>query len=208
MAGVKRRYNGERRTARAERVRDLLIDAAGEQLLSFGYAGTTVPKVAQSCGVSAESAYKRFPGKPALLRAVVGQALRGIGPIAAETRADALPTGDLETLLVGWGRLAAEVAPRVAPILLLVRAAAGQEPELVDLARELDDNRRIRMTDNARRLAAAGHLPVGLSVERAADILWTYSSPELYDLLVVQRRWGLDEYAAFVSSGLAAQIGR
>ncbi len=206
MTGVKRRYNGENRTAQAERVRQMLVDAAREQLLSVGYAGTSIPKVAQSCEVSAESVYKRFPGKPALLRAVVSQALQGIGPVAAETRADALPAGDLEALLGGWARLAAEVAPRVAPILLLVRTAAGQDAELTGLARELDDNRRTRMTDNARRLAGAGHLRRGLSVQRAADILWTYSSPELYDLLVVQSQWTLDHYAAFISAGLASQF--
>lgn len=208
MAGVKRRYNGDARKAQAERIRQTLLDAAREQLLSIGYAGTSISKVAQNCGVSVESVYKRFPGKPALLRAVVSQALRGTGTIAAEIRSDSLPSEDLETLLGGWGRLAAEVAPRVAPILLLVRAAAGQDPELIDLARELDDNRRIRMTDNARRLVAAGHLRRGPSVERAADILWTYSSPELYDLLVVQSKWDIDQYAAFISAGLASQFER
>lgn len=206
MPGVKRRYDGTGRRAHAERVRETLLDTAREMLLRDGYAATTIPKLARACGVSAESVYKRFAGKPALVRAVVEQALRGIGPVAAETRSDALGADDLHELLHGWGRLSAEVSPRVAPILLLVQAAAGHDPELANLERELEDNRRARMTDNARRVADAGHLPPGLTVRQAADLLWTYSSPQLYDLLVLSCGWNLDAYADFIAAGLEAHL--
>lgn len=207
VTDVKRQYDGAARRARAERVRAALIEAARDLLLGEGYAALTIPKVAVACGVSAESVYKRFRGRPGLLRAVVEQALGGAGPVAAETRSDALDAEDLPELLQGWGRLATEVAPRVAPILLLVRVAAEHDPELADLARELDDTRRARMADNARRLADAGHLPPGLTLGRATDVLWTYSSPEVYDLLVVRSGWNLEQYAAFVTAGLAAHLG-
>lgn len=206
MTDVKRRYDGSARRAHAERVRETLVDTAREMLLRDGYAATTVPKLARACGVSAESVYKRFAGKTALVRAVVTHALQGAGPVAAETRADALAADDLPTLLRGWGRLAAEVAPRVAPILLIVHAAAAHDPELAILEGELDNNRRTRMTDNARRLAAAGHLPDGLSIEWAGDILWTYSSPQLYDLLIERSGWNLDQYADFIADGMAAHL--
>jgi AcrR family transcriptional regulator len=206
MTGVKRRYDGAGRRAEAERVRAALIETARDVLLAHGYAALTISRVAQLCGVSAESVYKRFAGKPALVRAVVEQALRGIGPVSAETRSDALEVDDLRELLRGWGRLSAEVGPRVAPILLIVDAAAGQDADLAELGRELDDNRRKRMADNARRLADAGHLPPGLSVAQAAEILWTYSSPQVYDLLVNRCGWNLEQYATFISVGLAAHL--
>lgn len=208
MADVKRRYNGAARRARAEQMRETLLDAARDMLLRQGYGGTTIPGLARLCGVSAESVYKRFPGKPALVRAVVTKALQGAGPVPAETRADALPAGDLATLLQGWGRLAAEVAPRVAPILLLVHAAAQHDPDLTRLERDLDDDRLARMTDNARRLAGAGHVPAGLSVQRAGEILWTYSSPQIYDLLVVRSGWTNTQYAEFITTGLTASLTR
>jgi AcrR family transcriptional regulator len=206
MADVKRRYDGAGRRAQAEQVRASLIRAAHEMLLRDGYAALAIPKLAQACGVSAESVYKRFAGKPALVRAVVEHALRGIGPVAAETRSDALDPSDLQALLHGWGRLSAEVAPRVAPILLLVQVAAEHDAELESLARELDANRRTRMTDNARRLAQAGHLPPGMSIAQATDILWTYSSPEVYALLVKRSGWTLAQYSAFITAGIAAQL--
>ena len=206
MTDVKRQYDGAARRARAERMRDSLIETARDMLLGDGYAALTIPKLARASGVSVESVYKRFPGKTALVRAVVEQALRGIGPVAAEERSDAVDAHDLGRLLRAWGRLSAEVGPRVAPILLLLEAAAVHDPELGDLARDLDETRRARMTDNARRLADAGHLPPALSVARATDILLTYSSPQLYDLLVVRGAWDLDQYADFIATGIAAHL--
>jgi AcrR family transcriptional regulator len=207
MAGVKRRYDGTSRRARAEEVRRSLVDAAHAMLLSEGYAGTTIPKVARVCGVSVDSVYKRFPGRPALVRAVVEQALLGVGPIPAEARSDALGGDDLASLLQGWGRLATEVSPQVAPLLLLVRAAAALDAEVLQLADRLDDDRRSRMKVNAQRLQDTGHLRGRVSVEEMADVLWTYSAPELYDLLVQRRGWEIDRYGRFVASGIAAQLG-
>lgn len=206
MPGVKRRYDGSARRARAEQVRETLLDTARGMLLRGGYAATTIPGLAEACGVSVESVYKRFPGKAALVRAVVLRALEGAGPVPAETRSDALPTDDLVALVRGWARLTGEVAPRVSPILLLVHTAAAHDRELAALDRDLDDDRRARMTANARRIAAAGHLPATLTVEQAADILWTYSSPQLYDLLVQRSGWDQDRYVDFVAAGLAAHL--
>lgn len=207
VAGVKRRYDGTRRRARAEEVRRSLLDTARAMLLAEGYADTTIPKVAGACGVSVDSVYKRFPGRAALVAAVVDEALRGAGPVPAEARSDALDADDLASLLVGWGRLSTEVAPQVAPVLLLVRAAAVLDPDVARLAQRLDDDRRSRMQANAQRLRDAGHLPTNVSVEEMADVLWTYSAPELYDLLVQRRGWGIERYAGFVTSGIAAQLG-
>ena len=207
MDAVKRQYDSSGRRDRAARVGAALLETAHAMLLSDGYASTTIPRVAQACDVSVDSVYKRFPGKPALVRAVVEQALRGGGAIPAETRSDAVAADDLPELLQSWGRLSAEVSPRVAPLLLLVRHAAEQDPSLATLAAELDEQRRVRMTHNARRLAAAGHLRDRCTVQQAADILWTYSSPELYDLLVRRAGWEVSRYGSFIAAGVAAHLG-
>ena len=49
----------------------------------------------------------------------------------------------------------------------------------------------------------------GLSVEEAAEIMWAYSSPELYGLLVTRRGWSPDRYGEFVGEALVdALLGR
>jgi len=58
------------------------------------------------------------------------------------------------------------------------------------------------MTVNARGLASAGHLRPGITVDQAADIMWAYSSPELYELLVLRRRWTAERYGQFIAQAL------
>ena len=92
--------------------------------------------------------------------------------------------------------------PRAAPILLLIRAAAASDPEVLMLLEEMDKDRLQRMTLNARRLQRAGHLRDGITVAQAADVLWTYSAPELYELLVVRRGWTPKRYGRFVADAM------
>jgi hypothetical protein len=60
------------------------------------------------------------------------------------------------------------------------------------------------MTVNARGLHDAGHLRPGVSLSKAADILWTYSSPELYELRVVRRGWSPQRFGGFVAEAMMA----
>jgi hypothetical protein len=62
------------------------------------------------------------------------------------------------------------------------------------------------MTRNARNLAAAGHLRHDITVEQAGEVMWTYSSPELYELLVVTRGWPPERYGAFIAEAMIAAL--
>jgi AcrR family transcriptional regulator len=165
---------------------------------------TTIVAIAADAGVSVDTIYKSFGGKPGLVRAIRTRALEGEGPVPAEQRSDALhtPEADPRTIIEAWGALVTEVAPRVAPILLLIRSAAATDPEVMGLLDEMDRDRLRRMTDNARRLRDNGHLRPGITLAHAADVLWTYSSPELYELLVIRRGWSPKTYGLFVAEAM------
>ena len=154
----KRAYDGSGRQEQARRLREAIIDAAEHRFLSSGYQATTVAAIAADAAVSADLIYKSFGGKPGLIRAICSRALEGEGPEPAEQRSDALhdKTLDPRDIVRAWGTLLAEVAPRAAPILLLLRDAAATDPEVRALQTEADDARLRRMTDNARRLHDAG----------------------------------------------------
>src|SRR3954447_6579787 len=200
----KRAYDGTRRQEQAGRTRDRIIDVAERRFLDAGYGATTVAAVATDAGVSADMIYKSFGGKAGLVRAIRARALQGEGAEPAETRSDRLHERALSgrKIIEGWGTLTAEVAPRGAPILLLVRAAALSDPEGATLLAEMDDDRLRRMTSNARRLRDGGHLRSGVTVAQAADVLWTYSAPELYELLVSRRGWSAKRYGRFVADAM------
>lgn len=66
-----------------------------------------------------------------------------------------------------------------------------------ELLAELDDTRYRRMTDNAESLYSAGHLRPGVTLQVAADLMWSVSAPEMFELLVRRRGWSLEQYADF-----------
>ncbi len=91
-------------------------------------------------------------------------------------------------------------------ILLLIRDGAAGSADVAALRAELDDQRLRRMTQNARTLASRRFLRKGVSVERAAEIMWTYTSPELYELLVLGRGWSAKRYGDFIADALVAAL--
>jgi hypothetical protein len=142
------------------------------------------------------------------VRAICDAALAGEGPVPAETRSDQLQLHepDPRRIIRGWGELTVEVAPRIAPIMLLVRSAAAADPEMAGLLADIHAARLSRMTSNARNLAAAGHLRHDITVEQAGEVMWTYSSPELYELLVVTRGWPPERYGTFIAEAMIAAL--
>jgi AcrR family transcriptional regulator len=200
----KRTYDARRRQEQAAHNRDKITEAAERRFLRDGYSVTTIVAIAADAGVSVDTIYKSFGGKPGLVRAIRTRALEGEGPVPAEQRSDALhtPEADPRTIIEAWGALTTEVAPRVTPILLLIRSAAATDPEVMGLLDEMDRDRLRRMTDNARRLRDNGHLRPGITLAHAADVLWTYSSEELYELLVIRRGWSPKTYGLFVAEAM------
>ena len=203
-----RRYDSSGRLSAAERTRSRVLDLARERFLANGYAATTVAAIAGAAGVSVETIYKSYGGKAGLVRTLRDTALRGEEPVPAEQRSDqqAAAAREPQDIIAGWGRLTSEVMPRVAPILLLVRAAAGADDEMAAVRRETEDGRLERMAHNARYLVEGGHVRDGLDLEQVRDVLFAYSSPELYELLVLRQGWPTDDYSRFVADGIAAAV--
>jgi len=210
MALVKtpRRYDASRRRKEALRKQESVLEAARRRLLQDGYAATTVALIATEADTSVDTIYKTFGGKAGLVRTLWQRGLQGEGPTPAPTRSDHLSTTETDPVQVlsGYGRFTAEVAPRAAPILLLIRAAAAADADMATLLTETEQQRRTRMRHNARRLQRRGWLRAGLTLERTTDILWTYSSTELYDLLVLRSGWSVERYGEFVGEALIAAL--
>jgi AcrR family transcriptional regulator len=210
MATVKRtrRYDSSGRQAQARRNRDAILDAAQRQFLQGGYGATTIAAVAGEAGVSVETIYKAFGGKPGLVRAVYERGLTGRGPVPAYDRSDAMREreADPETIMRNWGRLTAEVASVVTPIRLLMRSAAATDPDMAALLDASDDERLERMRHHARFLQERGYLRQGVTVAEATDVLWTCSSVELYELLVLKRGWSLPRFAEFIAAFMIAAL--
>jgi AcrR family transcriptional regulator len=196
----RRRYDSSGRQAQARRTRQAILDAAQRQFLQGGYAATTIAAVAAEAGVSVETIYKAFGGKPGLVRAIYDRGLEGREPVPAFQRADELRERETDprAIMRNWAAIATEVSSVVSPIERLVRAAAASDPDMAALLKAHHDIRERRARHHARFLKQRGYLREGVSLAQATDIFWTCTSDELYDLLVTQRGWSLPRFARFL----------
>ena len=148
---------------------------------------------------------KHFANKPGLVKALFDVALVGDddhSPLSERPWIIAIheepdPSAKLRMI----AETLTAMLPRTAPIQLLMRASG--DVELVAVWDQIRAGRLEGMANVARNLAAGHHLHAGLSVDDARDILWTYSSPDLYELLVMNRNWSTERYAAFLADALS-----
>ena len=196
-----RQYDSSGRQTQARRSRKEVLEAAERHFLAAGYPATTLASIAKEAGVSVETIYKAFGGKSGLVRAIYERGLTGHGLVPAYERSDEMRKreADPAEILRNWAVLTAEVGSVVTPIRLLIRAAAGTDPEVSSLLKDSDNERLDRMRHHAHFLADRGFLREGITLAKATDVLWTCSSVEIYELLVLKRGWSVAEFAEFVA---------
>src|SRR5918993_3682314 len=131
---------------RPRRNREAILDAAQRQFLEGGYAATTIAAVAAQAGVSVETVYKAFGGKPGLVRAIYDRGLVGREPVPAYRRADEMRERETDPRVImrNWGAIASEVSSSVSPVERLVRAAAASDPDMAALLQDHNDPRGAR----------------------------------------------------------------
>ncbi|TDT78689.1 TetR family transcriptional regulator [Arthrobacter sp. AG258] len=204
-----RGYDARRRQEAAEESRKRVLAESRALFLAKGYGRTTIAAIAHAAGVSKESVYKGFGGKPGLVRAIYEQSLLGSGGPPAEERSDrAKATAvDARELLEQFGRFISEVSPLGSPVYLLIRdAASSGDQDMAALLRHVDDERYQRMLHNAHQVLGRGFLRPGLTAEEVADVFFMSTSAELYETLVLKRGWSAERFGTFMARTLAANL--
>jgi AcrR family transcriptional regulator len=167
-------------------------------MLADGYRATTVAAVAARAGVNADTVYELVGRKPALLRLLIEHAVSGADrPTPPEERSfvqaiRAEP--DAGRKLDLYARAVRETQSRLAPLVKVIREAAPSEPDVAALWHEITERRAANMRTFIADVRSAGRLRRGLGVERAADIVWTLNSSDVYLLLTEDRGWSPDDY--------------
>ena len=209
MTTVKRNYDASRRQEVARQSRARILAAARQRFLTEGYAATTIAEVAGDADVAVQTVTKYFASKPGLVKALFEVALVGDDegvPLAAREWITAiLAEPDPRRKLRMYAETLASILPRTAPIQLLIRDAAG-DPAIAAVWQQIRTGRLFGMTDLASSLAGGGHLRADVSVEQARDVLWTFSSPELYELVVLARGWSAAQYVELLHTATVASL--
>jgi AcrR family transcriptional regulator len=206
----RRRYDSSGRRARAQRTREEIAEAARGLFEEQGYAQTTVVDIARAARVSPETVYNAFGSKGALLGAVVSASILGdtaATPLHRRPVIEAIRDADQpRDALELYGALVAQVNPRLVPLVRVMREAAPADPEIARALAQLGEDRLEGMRDFAALLARKGWLREGVSRREASDVLWTLNSPEVYELLVIERGWSARRYGRWVTEALGAAL--
>jgi AcrR family transcriptional regulator len=205
-----RPYDSSRRQEQARGTRRAVLAAARVLFLDHGYAATTLTQIASQAGVSVETVYKAFANKAGVLKAVFDVAVAGDDEPIPMAERDAIQSviaePDAARKITRYTDHLAATADRAVPVQLLARDAAAADPGAAAVWAQIRAETLTAMTLFARNLADTGQLTV--PVDYARDVLWTYHAPELYELIVLQRRWSTKRYGRFLATAIITALLR
>jgi AcrR family transcriptional regulator len=210
--GVKtrRRYDSPRRRAQAAETRREIVEAAERLFEQHGYAATTIAAIAAEANVALKTVYVSFETKSGVLRALWNLRLRGDeGDAPVSERPwyqEVLEERDPERQLRLSARYSREVKVRVGSLFEVIRGAAVVDPDIAGLWERIQREFLANQRAIVESLAAKNALRAGLSIGRAADILWTLNHPNLWQLLVHERGWTPTEHEQWWSDIARTQL--
>ncbi|WP_200834579.1 TetR/AcrR family transcriptional regulator [Amycolatopsis alkalitolerans] len=199
-----------RRTAQARATRSRIIESARELFLGQGYAATTLDQIALRAGVAVQTVYFHFRNKATVLKEVMD--VSSVGDDAPVPLLDrpwlrrVREEPDPRRAVAIWLRNSRAVYGRVAPLLSVVRDAAGADPDMAAQWRVNQDQRYVAHRTLAEILAAKKALRPGLTVAKAADIIFTLVSPEVYLLVTGERGWSAARWQNWVTALVAQEV--
>jgi AcrR family transcriptional regulator len=207
---VKRPYHAAHRARVAklqvEATRQLILDAAGRLFERDGYHATTIRAIAAEADLSEPTVYLHLGSKLALLQALVARA-KADSELERLDELYSQSAGAEEMIAVGFRSLRRHLE-LTAPIDRVIRDAARAGEALgVDTGLGASARRR-HSARVAKRLESEGRLRAGITRSRAVDLLYLLSSLEVFENLVGESGWTLDEYAEWLPSAALALLTR
>jgi AcrR family transcriptional regulator len=210
---TRRRYDSSRRRAQAAATQREILDAAKRLIDRQGYAATSMAEIAAEAGVALKTVYVAFGTKAGVLRALWNLVLRGDEePIPIAERAwfrEMAAERDPERQVRLMARSSREIKARGAGTLMgVIRAAAPTDSDIGALWERIQREFHATQGLLVEMLDAKGALRKGLTARKATDILWALNHPDLYQLLVVEQGWSLDDYEKWLGDVLVAELVR
>jgi len=206
MSARVKTYTSPLREEQARRTRERILSAARETFREKGYGATTLADIARAAGVAEPTVRATFKTKPNLVEHLLRLAVRGeyTEPQLQDREAfqGVLAATDPDTLLDRLADLAETLHSRSWDVMEIAHGAASSDPAIAEI---YEQRPRARLTNQravAKRLAELGALPDGTSIETAADLLWLYTAPEIYRMLVIERKWSPSRYRTWFRTAI------
>jgi AcrR family transcriptional regulator len=210
MSARVKTYNSPLRDEQARLTRQRILSAARETFRDKGYGATTLTDIATAAGVAEPTVRATFKTKPNLVEHLLRLAVREhddeLQLHQREAFQQVLAATDPDTLLDRLADLAQALHSRSWDVMEIARGAASSDLAIAEI---YEQRTRARLTNQravAKRLAELDALPNATSIETAADLLWLYTAPDIYRMLVIERKWSPTRYRTWFRAAAASTL--
>ena len=205
----RRHYESPRRREQAAATRQAILEAAERLFAKRGYVGTSVAEIADEARVALKTVYAVFGTKAEVLRALWNLRMRGdeeLVPMAKRPwYREIVDEPDPQRRLALVAHNSRIVRERTAHVTEIVRQAAPADEQIAALWERFQrEFYKLGVHGIVVTLEHDGVLAADPTT--AADIGWTLTHPDLYQLLVRQRRWSPEAYERWLAETLCAQL--
>jgi AcrR family transcriptional regulator len=199
VAAVNRRtYTTRIRRGDAPR---LVSEAAARLFSTKGYLATSIEDIAAEAGVARPTVFTAVGPKPAILRAVVDQALAGDdAPVPVSERSwwrQAIEEPDAAEAIRLHAANMSRIAQRAAPVLRALEVAASIDADAAAVWERFQRQRRVGLNEFAVALGGKG---AALRCDEATmtDTMWALT-PDAYLRLVRDAGWPVARFEAWLA---------
>jgi AcrR family transcriptional regulator len=199
-----RPYHSSLREEQAERTKLLIAEAAREQFVATGWAGTSVRAVATAAGVSEATVYAVYGSKAGLAVTLVDSA-DAVADVERTLSELAAAGGDPRRQLAAFIAFDRRLFERGGDGLRVMIEGMRNEPALAAAYEEGRGRGERNRREVFSRWPAATRRS-GVSVQRALDVYAITVSIQSYDVATQERGWAPDRVERWWLDSLAGQI--
>jgi AcrR family transcriptional regulator len=189
-------------SAQAQATREAVAVAARRLFAEQGYVATTIEAISEAAEIPVPTIYSAFGNKPAILE----EARRlWIAETDVENlRRRAVTTRDVEKrlrLAAQWTRRQFELGYDVTSIY---QEAARADPRVAKAWRQVMLRREAAVSELLESMR--GRLRPGLTLRHALELYVTWTLPEIYRTLVLERAWSPNKYEHWLADLLIREF--
>ena len=201
-----RPYHSPKHGAMRQATRQSVIAAAGRLFSERGYAGSTIDAIAKAAGVAVPTVYAAFGNKLSILRALLDAAIDEAEPrpVAERMREQVAGVPDPETRVQKLMWLHVWLLAQTADVQRVIRGAAATDAEIQALLDKIYS--RVYTDCQTSACLALGVASDDARTRRLADVMFAFTSSDLFDLLTGQRGWSVAEYERWAIQTVTAAL--
>ncbi|HTF90073.1 MAG TPA: TetR/AcrR family transcriptional regulator [Planctomycetota bacterium] len=193
-----------KREKSAEATKARVLQAAQSMFARQGIDTVTIAGIARKARVSVPTVYALFKSKAGILRGLIQSTL--FGPRYREAQQRLEGETDSARLIELTAGVARSIYESESTELGLLQGASAFSPELRKQQRELEAMRLDMQEERVKLLFTQSKSKRALTFETARQILWMYTSRDVYRMLVHESGWTPDQYQEWLAATLVAAL--